>query len=124
MESQDSFSTEDTKVRLIQTIKRAKRATLVFLNFCHSGIKEAKILTYRVEYTNSSPDNEVWIPPGPPQELQENIFWSDPRQTEEESINASGRHFSQYAKANEYMLPISKFEPPPSLSENYENRRF
>ena len=91
------------------------------LNFCHSGIKEAKILTYRVEYTNSSPDNEVWIPPGPPQELQENIFWSDPRQTEEESINASGRHFSQ---SNEFLPPISKFEPPPSLSENYENRRF
>merc|ERR1711953_363264 len=76
----------------------------------YKRIKEAKILPYRVEYTNSSPDNEVWIPPGPPQELQENIFWSDPRQTEE-SINGSG-HLSQHAKSNEFVpLSASKFEP-------------
>ena len=79
------------------------------------GIKEAKILTYRVEYTSSSPDQEVWIPPGPPQELHENV-WTTTSNNQDPT--------SHYTNPSLGLPSISKFEPPPSYTENDENGRF
>ena len=95
--------------------------------------------SYRVEYSTSSPDNEVWIPPGPPpqeephqQELHENFshsnMWITPGSSQiqdyvENSMPIS-RQVSQYSSPYEFVPPISKFEPPPSYTENDENKRF
>ena len=67
--------------------------------------------SYRVEYSTSSPDNEVWIPPGPPpqpheQELRENFSHSNP----------------EYSNSNEFTSPIFGFEPQPSFTETDVNR--
>ena len=100
-----------------------------------SEIERAKIEQYRVEYTTSNPDNEVWIPPGPPQnqEFRENLsnpsntnLWITPGQAQEfdDSSTTISRQFSQYADPYEFVPPISKFEPPPSYTENDENRHY
>ena len=84
--------------------------------------------SYRVEYSTSSPDNEVWIPPGPPpqphqQELSENFshsnMWITPGSSQtQDFIEDSMPTSRQNSNPFEFAPPDSRFEPPSYSSEN------